>query len=115
MFFYNQLDYAHVDYSKPDGSPATVKSGGCGVCSALMVLNNLYGKEVMTVAQMAQFAKDCGARGYDGTDMATLLAALSKKYAISYKATVYNKELLAHLKAGGMAVINQGDRYNVFS
>ncbi|MBR2589818.1 MAG: hypothetical protein IKE65_02730 [Clostridia bacterium] len=115
MFFYNQRDYAHIDYSKPDGSYATVKSGGCGVCSALMVLNNLYGKEVMSVAAMAQFAKNCGARGYDGTDMATLLAALSKKYTITYKTTSLNKELLAHLKAGGMAVINQGTAYNVFS
>ena len=115
MFYYNQLDYAHVDYAKPDGSPATIASGGCGVCAALMVLNNLYGKEVMSVAALAHFSKDCGARGYDGTDMATLLEALSKKYAITYKATVYNKELLAHLKAGGMAVINQGTEYNVFS
>ena len=69
----------------------------------------------MSVAQMAQFSKDCGARGYDGTDMATLLAALCRKYAITYKTSSSNKELLAHLTAGGMAVINQGDSYNVFS
>ena len=115
MFFYNQRDYEGVEYRKPDGSYATVASGGCGVCSALMVLNNLYGKEVMTVPQMAKFSKNCGARGYDGTNMSTLLSALSKKYDITYRTTVYNKELLAHLKAGGMAVINQGDVYNVFS
>ena len=115
MFFYNQRNYSHVDYSKPDGTAATVKSGGCGVCSALMVLNNLYGKEIMSVAQMAAFSKACGARVSNGTDMARLLTALSKKYAVTYKTTSLNKELLAHLKAGGMAIINQGDSYNVFS
>ena len=115
MFFYNQNNYGNVDYSKPDGSYATVKSGGCGVCSALMVLNNLYGREVMTVAQMAKFSQNCGARIMDGTNMTTLMNALCDKYDIKYKATIYDKELLQCLKEGGMAVINQGDDYEVFS
>lgn len=115
MFYYNQNNYGNIDYSKPDGSYATVKSGGCGVCSALMVLNNLYGREIMTVAQMAKFSQNCGARIMDGTNMTTLMNALCDKYALKYKSTQYNNELLQCLKEGGMAVINQGDRYNVFS
>lgn len=115
MFYYNQLDYKNVPYPRYNGDTATVASGGCGVCSALMVLNNLYGKEVMTVREMAEFSIDNGARISDGTDMSTLLAALSKKYAIKWESTEYNAKLLDCLKKGGMAVINQGDVYNVFS
>lgn len=115
MFYYNQNDYSNVPYNKPDGTKTTVAKGGCGVCSALMVLNNLYGKEVMTVPQMAQFSINCGARINDGTDMTTLMTALAKKYSIKFKATQYNAELLECLKQGGMAVINQGGKYDVFS
>lgn len=115
MFFYNQLDYKNVPYNKPNGETATVKSGGCGVCSTLMVLNNLYGREMMTVPQMAKFSIEHGARTNYGTDVGILLLALSKKYDITYRTTSLNKELWAHLKAGGMAIINQGDKYNVFS
>lgn len=115
MFFYNQRNYENVDYSKPNGQKATVKSGGCGVCSALMALNNLYGKEVMTVKQMADFSKANGGRNNYGTDLFALLNALCKKYDLTYKTTSLNKDLLAHLKAGGVAIINQGESYNVFS
>lgn len=115
MFFYNQLDYDNVDYSKPNGQSATVKSSGCGVCSTLMVLNNLFGKELMTVKQMAKFSIDHGARNNYGTDVNALLKALSKKYNINYKPTYLNKELWDHLKKGGMAVVNQDDTHDVFS
>lgn len=114
MFFYNQTQYNNVDYSYK-GNGKTVKTSGCGVCSALMVLNNYYGKEVMTVAKMATFAKNVGARESGGTNMHTLLKALAKKYDITYKTTSKNAELLEHLKNGGMAILNQGDAYNVFS
>lgn len=115
MFYYNQLNYSNVSYPSSAHPNATVATGGCGVCSALMVLNNLYGKEVMNVSQMAQFSINNGARAADGTDMTTLMNALCEKYALKFKATQYNSELLKCLKEGGMAVINQGDVYQVFS
>lgn len=114
MFYYNQNNYSGVDYSY-NGNAKTVASSGCGVCSACMVLNNLYGKEMISVPAMASYSKSVGARDNTGTNMNTLLKALSKKYSISYRTTSKNAELLAHLKSGGMAIINQGEAYNVFS
>lgn len=114
MYYYNQLDYEDIDYSY-NSNNKTVATSGCGVCVALCVLNSYYNSTVMTVKEMASFSKKCGARVWSGTNIGTLLNALSKKYDISYKTTSKNAELLSHLKSGKLAIINQGDEYNVFS
>lgn len=114
MYYYNQLDYEDVDYSY-NSNNKTVATSGCGVCAALCILNNYYNTTVMSVKEMASFAKKCGARVWSGTNMSVLLNALSKKYDISYTTTSKNSELLNHIKSGKFAIINQGDEYNVFS
>lgn len=115
MFYYNQLDYADVPYNKPNGEKSNIAKSGCGVCSALMVLNNLYGKEVMNVRQMAEFSVNNGARNNYGTDMETLMTALCRKYDLKFESTISNDKLIKCLKSGGMAVINQDDDHEVFS
>lgn len=116
MYYYNQNDYSDLTYNKPNGEKATIASGGCGVVSACIAVNNACGKELYTVKQMRDLAQSCGARINNGTDIDKLLKAVCKAHpAFSYKATQLNNDLLAHLKNGGKAVINQGDVYNVFS
>ena len=116
LFYYNQNDYDNLSYNKPDGSSATIASGGCGVVSACIAINTLAQKTVFTVRQMRDFAKACGARVYDGTDESTLLTAFCKKHtAFSYKTSNNVNELVKHLKSGGVAICNQGDAFNVFS
>ena len=117
MYYYNQLNYTGVSYDNPNTSKKeTIDSSGCGVCSAAMVINNLAGKELYTIPQMANFSLKNKARDNSGTNMVTLLNALCKaNKGFSYKATGSEDELIKHLKAGGMAVANQGDAYNVFS
>lgn len=116
MFYYNQNDYANEQYNKPNGGKATIASGGCGVVSACIAVNNACGRELYSVKQMRDLAQSSGARINNGTDMDKLLKAVCKAHPeFSYKATQLNKELLAHLKNGGMAILNQGDVYNVFS
>lgn len=116
LYYYNQNDYANIPYNKPNGEKATVKSGGCGVCSACIVFNTLAQKELYSVKKMAEFSIDCGARINNGTDEKTLLTALCKSTkGFSFTTTNDVKELTAHLKKGGMAICNQGNAYNVFS
>ena len=116
LFYYNQNDYDYLDYNKPDGSKATIASGGCGVVSACIAINTLAQKTVYTVKQMRNLAKSSGARGYDGTDEKTLLNAICKAHPeFSFKMTCSENELVAHLEKGGTAVCNQGNDYNVFS
>ena len=116
MYYYNQNDYGNEQYNKPNGGKATIASGGCGIVSACIAVNNACGKELYTVLQMRNLAQSCGARINNGTDMDKLLKAVCKAHPeFSYKATQLNNDLLNHLKNGGMAIINQGDVYNVFS
>lgn len=116
LYYYNQNDYDNLSYNKPDGTKATIASGGCGVVAACIAVNTLAQKTVFTVKQMRDLAVSSGARGYDGTDETTLLKAICKKNsAFSYKTTNSTDLLVKHLKNGGTAICNQGNEYNVFS
>lgn len=116
MYYYNQLDYSNEQYNKPDGTKTNLAIAGCGPAAACIAINNACGKELYTVTQLRDLAQSSGARISNGTDIDKLLRAICKAHPeFSFKATQLNKELLAHLKNGGMAIINQGDAYNVFS
>ena len=102
--------YRHVDYG---GN--SIYNSGCGPASlanALMVL----GVADITVADACKFAVSCGARIKNaGTDMRTLLTAASKRWDITYATTSSNAALAAHLRSGGVAIMNQGSKYGVFA
>ena len=117
MFYYNQRNYGSVAYDRTNTSKIeTIATSGCGVCTAAMIFNNLAGKELYTVKKMADFSIKNGARGENGTIMSVLLEALCKaNKSFSYTTTSDESKLVSHLKAGGMAAVNQGDSYDVFS
>ena len=116
MYYYNQNDYSRVPYNKPNGEKKNIATSGCGVCSACIVFNNLAGKELYTVAQMARFSLSHGCRNNYGTDEVKLLDELCKaNKGFSWKRSRDVNALVSHLKNGGMAICNQGDIYNVFS
>ena len=102
--------YRHIDYG---GN--SIYNSGCGPASlanALMVLDVAD----ITVADACKFAVSCGARIKGaGTDMHTLLSAATKKWKITYGVTSSNSRLATHLRAGGVAIVNQGSSYEVFS
>lgn len=116
IYYFNQLNYGNVPYNKPNGTKATVKSGGCGVVSATIVFDTLSQKQLYNPVSMAQFSQKCGARTNNGTDEGTLLNALCKaNKGFSWKGTSDVNALVKHLQNGGMAICNQGSAYNVFS
>lgn len=47
--------------------------------------------------------------------MATLLKASADRYGFTYRSTSKNADLLAHLKAGGTAILHAGSEYKLFS
>lgn len=120
-YYYNQLNYPKIPYdNKTTSKKETIATSGCGVCSALMVLNNLYNNELMTVKEMAEFSIEHKARDNYGTNMVTLLNSLSKYFErCKYSVTTDINKVIKHLKNGGVAILNQGDidlgYYNVFS
>lgn len=116
LFYHNQNNYSNYQYNKPDGSKATIASGGCGVVSAVIAINTIAQKEVISVPKMRDLAQSSGARVMDGTNEGALLSAFCKKHpAFSYLPTNSEAELVKHLKNGGTAICNQGNAYNVFS
>ncbi|MBR2134387.1 MAG: hypothetical protein IJ851_06715 [Eubacterium sp.] len=117
MYYFNQNDYPDIKYDRPNTSKVeTIATSGCGVCACCMVVDNLADRELYSVAKMAKLALTCGARDNYGTNITTLLKAVCKANSgFSYTTTNDENALIRHLKAGGMAICNQGDSYNVFS
>lgn len=116
MYYYNQRDYGNIPYNRPNGDKKTVAESGCGVCAACIAVNSLIGRELFTVSSMTKFSVDNGGRDNYGTDMTVLLKAICKKYPdFSYKTSNSETDLVNHIRKGGMAIINQGDSYNLFS
>lgn len=117
MYYYNQLKYDNIKYPSANHPKSTIKTGGCGVCSAAMCINNLAGKELYTVKKMAEFSMTNGGRALEGTNMKNLLKALTEKHKddFYFTTTDNSKVVLEHIKSGGVAIAHQGNSYNVFS
>lgn len=109
VHFQTDSSYKNVKYGQ-----GTVYSSGCGpaaLCNALDALNIAK----VTVKTMCAYAVSVGARVSGGTDEATLLKHAAKKYGFTYRETSKNAELLAHLKAGGVAILHGGSSHKLFS
>ena len=107
--FQTEQKYKNVQYG---GN--SIYNSACGPASLCNALSALGIAEV-DIPTMCRLAVSCGARVDGGTVMATLLKQASQNYRFTYKATSKNAELLAHLNAGGVAIMNQGDAYGVFA
>lgn len=111
----NQNDYASVAYPAPGYEYATVKSGGCGVCSMLNVLEAL-GHIGMSVYDMVTLAISKRARVPGGTDMTVLAKAVCEKYPdMSFAPSNSVSELRRCLLDGGKAIINVDGARDIFS
>jgi len=109
VHFQTEPAYKSIKYGQ-----GTVYSSGCG-CAALCNALDALGIASVSVKAMCSYSVSVGARVEGGTDEAVLLRNAAKKYGFSYKTTSKNTELLAHLKAGGVAILHGGDSYKLFS
>ena len=92
----------------------SVYNSACGpasLCNALRAA----GIADVGLMTMCRLAVSCGARVDGGTDMAALLKAASEVYPFEWRSTSKNADLLAHLKAGGTAILHGGSAYKLFS
>lgn len=107
--FQTEEKYKSIRYGQ-----GTIYSSACGpasLCNALQVL----GIADISIPTMCQLAVSCGARVDGGTVMTTLLQSAAPKYHFTYRTTSKNAELLAHLNAGGVAILHNGSAYKLFS
>ncbi|MDO5785661.1 MAG: hypothetical protein Q4P20_11425 [Eubacteriales bacterium] len=107
--FQTETKYKSIKYGQ-----GTIYSSACGpasLCNALMAL----GIADISIPTMCELAVACGARVSGGTVMTTLLQAAAPKYNFKYSTTSKNATLLAHLQAGGAAILHAGTAYQLFS
>lgn len=107
--FQTESKYKSISY----GSNSIYNSacGPASLCNALQAL----GLADVSIPTMCKLAVSCGARVNGGTVMATLLRETARKYHFTYSTTSKNAELLAHLNAGGVAILHNGSSYKLFS
>ncbi len=96
-----------ISYPSGEKPLATIASGGCGVCTSLMIIKNSTSYSPSLVSWKNKMMK-YGCRVNGGTDIRKTAKLLKKKYGFKYKKTTSVEKLKKHLKKGYMAICNVG-------
>ena len=99
----------NIKYPSKVRPGATIASGGCGVCSSLMVLLNSTSYSIK-LADWTKKVIACGGRDNSGTNMVITTNMMKDKYGFKVETTTSIDKLKAHLKKGYKAVLNVGQR-----
>ena len=120
MKFVNQRDYPHWLYvTRVDMDPAnvewgrtsTIKSSGCGLCSAVMVADRLLPESKFDLGDAIQLAYDTGANRNKGTSYRHFGPAFAEKLGLDLEMSNDPERLRYCLRTGGAAVLHvKGDR-----
>lgn len=116
MFYINQLDYAHIPYNHnmaaggPPEGRNTVRSSGCGLCCACMMVAHQTGKE-LPIEDYVKLSEENLANQQLGTNMKVLGPVLAELFGLEYVQSSDKDELITWLKDGGEAIVHaQGDK-----
>lgn len=120
MKYVNQLEYPDLLYvtrkemegeDKERGRTTTIKSSGCGLCSAIMVLDRLIPEIDFTLRDAIKISYDVNANHKSGTDYKRFAPAFAEKYSLELEKTNDPERLSYCLRTGGAAVLHvKGDR-----
>ena len=111
MLYLNQLEYEHIPYptrvKQAEPRNSTVRSSGCGLCSACMVVDGLT-TEVLTIEECVRIAMECEANHSVGTDMKVLAPVIAERYGLRYTQSNELSEAIACLQRGGRIIAHVG-------
>ena len=113
MLYLNQLNYGHLTYihNTLNGGPPegrnTVKTSGCGLCCASMVVDQLTDK-TLPIEDCVRLSEETGANRWIGTSMKVLGKALSERYEIDFSYTNDIEEAISCLEKGGRVIVLVG-------
>lgn len=120
MLYINQLDYGHVPYitrtslqgeEYERGQKTTVRSSGCGLCAAMMMVDRLLPNMEFTLQQAVELSYASSANTVVGTNYACYAPALARKFGLKLQAGMDTEDLQNCLRTGGAAVVLvRGDR-----
>ena len=106
----NQRRYSYIPYPQctdhpndPYGKNGTVRSGGCGLCSTCMVVDQLTTEE-FSVRECTELSIATGANHGDGTDMHILGPVVAEKFNLEFSKTNDIGEVLRALHNGGCVI-----------
>ena len=113
MKFVNQKEYPHWLYEtrtqlegaeQEKGRTTTVKTSGCGLCSAVMVAHRLIPNCRFELKDALDLAYECGANRGVGTEYHIYAPAFAQKLGLRLEITHDVEALLHCLRTGGAAV-----------
>ena len=121
MKYINQLDYPHWLYvTKTDmedevqrekGKVTTIRSSGCGLCSAIMVADQLLPNSTFDLTEAIDISYATKANHKAGTDYKRFGPAFAEKLGLRMEMANDAESLCNCLRTGGAAVINVGGDY----
>ena len=103
----NTAENALIPYPSPEKPRATIASGGCGVCTSLMIIKNTTSYNP-SIRYWKTRMESYGCRVYGGTDIKKTAKLMKKTYGFKYTKTKSIKKLKKHLQKGYMAICNVG-------
>lgn len=111
----NQLRYRNIPYVQwtdlpddPRGKNGTVRSGGCGLCCACMVVDQLTTK-TFPVREAAELSMAVGANHKSGTDMKIFGPVFAEKFGLEYAASTDINEAVEAVRDGGRVIVLVGN------
>ena len=111
MVYLNQLEYEHIPYptrvKQEVPRNSTVRSSGCGLCSACMVVDGLT-TETLPIEECVRIAMECEANYSVGTDMKVLAPVIAERYGLRYTQSNELSEAIACLQRGGRIIAHVG-------
>ena len=120
MKYISQLEFPDIPYitryelegeEREKGKSTTVRSSGCGLCSAIMVLDRLVPEYTFDLEDAVKFSYDCEANHRKGTNYKRFAPKFAEKFGLELEMSNDAERLRYCLRTGGAAVIHiKGDR-----
>jgi len=128
MKYINQLDYEHLPYVTcteatgekfERGQKTTIRSSGCGLCSAIMVAHRLLPNIEFGLDEALAISYESKANYGAGTGYQRFVPAFAQRVGLYYESSDDPQDLIRCLQTGGAAVVHVGGdqegRVGVFS
>ena len=104
MLYVTRTDPEYGD----SGKTTTVRSSGCGLCSAIMVADRLLPSYDFDLPDAIELSYEMKANHGRGTDPKLFFPAFAEKLGLDYKQAKTTEELIHCLQTGGAAVVHVG-------